>query len=138
MNIEQNKSFHSVSLYQNEISILEVMNQYHTKHLDKERKKRFDLALKQNKTANGGYAEIDKIFLVDKGHKDGKELHCVTKKGIIFILNEKKYNNHQNSLITILMARPNQVIRLYEAVKLKTPNNIKNFCTYNVKNGFNI
>lgn len=51
-------------------------------------------------------------------------MHCVTQKGIIFILNKRKYEKHQHSFITVLLARPNQVIRLYKECGLCTPNNI--------------
>lgn len=62
---------------------------------------------------------IEHCFLVDKGHKDGKEIHCVTNDGIIFILNQKKYETGMPSLITYFLARQNQVKRLYDVLGYK-------------------
>lgn len=46
------------------------------------------------------------IFIVDKGHKDGKEIHVITENGIIHI-----YNQHSKRYITGLIARPAQLMR---------------------------
>ena len=46
------------------------------------------------------------IFIVDKGHKDGKEIHVITENGIIHI-----YNKHSKRYITGLIARPAQLMR---------------------------
>ena len=43
---------------------------------------------------------------VDRGHKDGAELHTITTNGIIIIRNERT-----NKMITKLIARPNQIKR---------------------------
>ncbi len=91
-----------------------------------------------NKDINNKQAEVDAVFLVDKGHKDGKELHCVTKRGIIFILNEQKYINNGYGFITALIARPNQVKRLYRDVGMICPKYILGFCNKYVDNGWNI
>ena len=124
MNIKDNKNFSSVQLYNKKILIKDLYREDFTKHLKDERKKRFYLALEVNKDKQGKQSEIDRIFLVDKGHKDGPELHCVTKKGVIYILNKEKYENGKNSFITILFARPNQVKRLYEACNLELSRDI--------------
>lgn len=46
------------------------------------------------------------IFIVDKGHKNGKEIHVITENGIIHI-----YNQHSKRYITGLIARPAQLMR---------------------------
>ena len=46
------------------------------------------------------------IFIVDKGHKNGKEIHVITENGIINI-----YNQHSKKYITGLIARPAQLVR---------------------------
>ena len=51
------------------------------------------------------------IMSVDHGHPDGLELHCITHSGLIFILNEFKYNLKLPCIITILNARVNQLTR---------------------------
>ena len=134
MTITENKNFISVSEYKTKLSIKDIENAYETEHLSFERLERLELARKLNseydKDKKCVQAEIDRIFLVDKGHKAGMELHCVTKKGIIFILNERKYRNGNNSFITALIGRPNQVKRLYEACNLTVAEKILNKCKY--------
>ena len=47
-------------------------------------------------------------FRVDRGHKDGAELHTITTTGIIIIRNERTHK-----LVTKLIARPNQIKRYF-------------------------
>lgn len=132
MTLAENKNFESISLYKT-LNIEEITSTLPTEHLSKERQSRFELALRLNrayrKDKSFTQAEIDKVFLIDKGHVAGKEIHIVTKKGIIFILNERKFLNGYNSFITILLGRPNQVKRLYDACKLDCPIEILDFCS---------
>lgn len=137
MNVKQNRNFVSVKRYRH-ILIKDILSACHTLHMDAERKERIDLAVKLNQyILDGKQAEVDAVFLIDKGHKDGKELHCVTKRGIIFILNESKYIKHENSFITALIARPNQVKRLYNDVGLKASQDILDKCERNQIAGLN-
>lgn len=46
------------------------------------------------------------IFTVDKGHKNGAEIHVITENGIINI-----YNQHSKKYVTGLIARPGQLQR---------------------------
>lgn len=46
------------------------------------------------------------IFIVDKGHKNGAEIHVITENGIINI-----YNRHSKKYVTGLIARPGQLMR---------------------------
>lgn len=46
------------------------------------------------------------IFKVDKGHKDGPEIHVITENAIINI-----YNQYSHKFITSLIARPAQLLR---------------------------
>ena len=68
-----------------------------------------------NKHLYGGGNVIDS-FLVDKGHPMGAEVHCVTDTGLIIV-----YNATSKKLVTKLIARPNQIKRLYEGVDRKAP-----------------
>ena len=142
MTVSENENFLNVVQYKN-LKIEDVLAACKTEHLSSERVERFKLALRLNKVYDdknkeiSHQAEIDKVFLVDKGHKAGKELHCITKKGIIFILNERKYLNGCNALITALIARENQVIRLYEACNLYAPEEILKKCKNHVSLGYN-
>lgn len=57
-----------------------------------------------------------KSFIRDNGHEKGLERHIVTSTALILI-----YNKRTNKLITILIARPNQIRRLYNDVGLPAP-----------------
>lgn len=76
-----------------------------TNHFKEERKTRANI-LEELKapilSVNGKLC----IFIVDKGHKDGKEIHVITENGIIHI-----YNQHSKRYITGLIARPAQLMR---------------------------
>lgn len=50
--------------------------------------------------------QIEIAFMVDKGHKDGYEIHVITRRAEILIFN---YNTHR--MITVLFARPKQITR---------------------------
>lgn len=135
MNIIENKNFLSISIYDKNLKLYEILNSIQTKHFSKKRKQRFDNALI--------YLEkddyIEHTFLVDKNHKDGKELHCVThKSGIIFILNEEKFKNNKPCFITIFLARPNQIKRLYEPFNFNVNEETLRKCNFYIKNNLNI
>lgn len=51
-------------------------------------------------------------FIIDRGHRNGAELHEITDTGIINIYNQKTHK-----LITKLIARPGQIKRYYEEGK---------------------
>lgn len=55
-----------------------------------------------------GCGKIISTFEVDRGHRNGLEIHQITDNGMIII-----YNKHSHKLITELIARPNQIIRYY-------------------------
>ena len=82
--------------------------------------------------------EIDQMFLVDKGHRDGMEVHVVTKNGLIYVYNNMKLFMGQQALVTILIARPNQVKRLYEACHLSVLPEILDKCEEYKEKGFNV
>lgn len=66
-----------------------------------------------------GEGEIIDSFVVDKGHPGGSEIHSVTDTGIIIIQNQKT-----NKLITKLIARPEQLRKLYHSVSRRVPRKI--------------
>lgn len=53
-----------------------------------------------------GY-EVDS-FVVDRGHVNGEEIHVITSTGLIVI-----YNKASHKMVTILIARPQQIRRYY-------------------------
>lgn len=56
-----------------------------------------------------GEGNLVDSFVVDKGHRNGPEIHSVTDTGIIII-----YNKKSGKMVTKLIARPGQVIRYYK------------------------
>lgn len=115
MGIECNQNFISVELYKERVSLKDMLSENYTLHVNSERQDRLKLISKKHK--------IDKIFLIDKGHKNGKELHIITTQSCILI-----FNYESKRFITVLFARPNQLIRLYDAVGLKVSNEMLETC----------
>ena len=56
-----------------------------------------------------GVGTIIKTVKLDKGHKNGPEIHKITNTGIIII-----YNAKTNKMVTKLIARPAQIKRYYK------------------------
>lgn len=50
-------------------------------------------------------------FVVDKGHRNGPELHTITTTGIIIVRNART-----KKMVTKLIARPNQIRRYFDEV----------------------
>jgi hypothetical protein len=84
--------------------------------------------------------KIDKMFLVDRHHKDGQEVHVVTKGGMIYVFNNMKLFLGQKALITILIARPNQIRKLYKdcGLKQQPDDSIIEKCLSHQKAGYNM
>lgn len=83
-------------------------------------------------------AHVVASFLVDKGHKDGQEVHVVTNNGIIYVFNHMKlFLGAHNALVTILIARPNQVERLFEACGMPVDEAIIAKCKEHQARGLN-
>lgn len=122
-----NKNFISIMLYTEVLSLEYITKSEYTSHLKKSRKKRLNKAMEFNKGA-----KINQSFVVDKGHPDGPEIHSVTDNGIIFIINA-----NTKRFITVLLARPNQIRRLYKACKIKPPKNMMRKARFYVKNKYN-
>ncbi|MDE5619070.1 MAG: hypothetical protein K2O29_03575 [Ruminococcus sp.] len=103
------KKFCVLGEYDKDISLDKLLdNLQPTKHMEKERLERYDDALNCLDEDD----RIEKVFVVDTGHKDGEELHCITQSGIIFILNRQKHEAVSYSgLVTILIARVGQLER---------------------------
>ena len=83
-----------------------------SKHYDKQRNKREKLI---SKYINGDGNVIDS-FVVDKGHKDGVEIHSITDTGLIII-----HNQNTGKLVTKLIARPEQIERYYKNIDRSPP-----------------
>lgn len=66
-----------------------------------------------------GEGNVVDSFVVNRGHPGGAEIHSVTDTGIIII-----HNQQTNKLITELVARPQQLRRLYKSVNRDVPKDI--------------
>lgn len=79
-----------------------------------------------------GDGRVIDSFIVDKGHKNGLERHCVTENGVIII-----YNAVSNKLVTKLVARENQVKRLYCNSGREPPSWLLNLCRWHESLNYN-
>jgi len=126
MTINQNKSFKSVREL-SDIESLGYYNSYETTNHLSDRFSRWSKAI-----VIGNDAKLNKGFIVDKGHEKGAEIHLVTTSGCIFV-----YNKKSRKLITVLIARVNQVKRLYTHCGLFAPQGILNNCILNSRKQLN-
>ena len=73
-------------------------------------------------------AKVIKIAVVNKGHKNGNEIHIVYNNGVI-----KVYNENTRKFITVLIARVPQV----ERYKIKVTKTMRNKIKSHIKRGYN-
>lgn len=76
-------------------------------------------------------------FVVDTGHRNGDEIHTITEKGCILIINK-----HTGKLITVLLARPGQIVRYWKELGLELPKDANfslalKFANNNISRGVN-
>lgn len=73
-------------------------------------------------------AKVIKIAIVNKGHKNGNEVHLVYNNGIV-----KVYNARTRRFVTVLIARVPQI----ERYKIKVTKTMRNKIKSHIKNGYN-
>ena len=73
-------------------------------------------------------AKVVKIAVVNKGHKNGNEVHIIYNNGIV-----KVYNERTRKFITVLIARVPQI----ERYNIKVTQTMKNKIKSHIKNGYN-
>ena len=73
-------------------------------------------------------AKVVKIAIVNKGHKNGNEIHLVYNNGIV-----KIYNANTRKFITVLIARVPQI----ERYKIKVTRTMRNKIKSHIKQGYN-
>ena len=73
-------------------------------------------------------AKVVKIAVVNKGHKNGNEIHLVYNNGIV-----KIYNANTRKFITVLIARVPQI----ERYKIKVTRTMRNKIKSHIKQGYN-
>lgn len=73
-------------------------------------------------------AKVIKIAVVNKGHKNGNEIHLVYNNGIV-----KIYNANTRRFITVLIARVPQI----ERYKIKVTRTMRKKINLHIKQGYN-
>ena len=73
-------------------------------------------------------AKVIKIAVVDKGHKNGNEIHVIYNNGVV-----KIYNECTGRFITVLIARLPQI----ERYRINVPPAMKQKIKIHVENGYN-
>ena len=73
-------------------------------------------------------AKVLKIAVVNKGHKNGNEIHIVYNNGIV-----KIYNQNTRKFITVLIAREPQIARY----KIKVTKTMRNKIKSHIAKGYN-
>ena len=73
-------------------------------------------------------AKVYKIAIVDKGHKNGMEVHVIYNNGIV-----KVYNANTHKYITMLIAREAQI----ERYNVKVTKTMRNKIKKHISEGYN-
>lgn len=73
-------------------------------------------------------AKVVKIAVVNKGHKNGNEIHLVYNNGVV-----KIYNANSRKFITVLIARVPQI----ERYRIKVTKTMRNKIKSHIANGYN-
>ena len=73
-------------------------------------------------------AKVVKIAVVNKGHRNGNEIHIVYNNGVV-----KIYNQNTRKFITVLIAREPQIVRY----KIKVTKTMKNKIKSHIAKGYN-
>ena len=89
------------------------------------RSKRLQIA---QRLINEESAKVIKIAIVNKGHKNGEEIHVIYNNGII-----KVYNANTHKYITILIAREAQI----ERYNIKLTKTMRNKIKKHISEGYN-
>lgn len=80
----------------------------------------------------GGNGKVIDSFVVDKGHKNGAERHCITDHGLIIV-----YNVRTGKMVTKLIARPHQIKRYYINTNKRPSEKLLELCREHQQMGFN-
>ena len=77
-----------------------------------------------------GLGQIVKEVVIDRGHRNGPEVHKITTTGLVVI-----YNQRTGIMVTVLIARPNQIKRYY--AENEAPQKIINLAFEHMRAGYN-
>lgn len=78
-----------------------------------------------------GVGTVIKTVVIDRGHRNGPEIHKITSTALIFI-----YNQRSGKLVTKLIARPAQILRYYKEDEPK-PTKIVELARVHTRMGYN-
>jgi len=95
-----------------------------SKHWRKDRQTRSKII------AQIGLGQVVKEVVVDRGHRNGPEVHKITTTGLVVICNQRT-----GIMVTVLIARPNQIKRYY--AENEAPQEIINLAFEHMKAGYN-
>ena len=79
-----------------------------------------------------GYGKPVRGFKVNRHHRNGMEYHLITSTALVMI-----FNFNSKKLITVLVARPNQIKRYYEAAGETAPQELLDLAYEHYKLGYN-
>lgn len=78
-----------------------------------------------------GIGNVIKEVVIDRGHRNGPEIHKITDTALILV-----YNQRTGILVTKLIARPAQILRYYSDDELK-PRAVVKLARKHVEMGWN-
>ena len=84
--------------------------------------KRYEREILIKKYLNGD-GKVIRSFIVDRMHPKGAEIHSVTDNGVIIIRNLRS-----GKIVTKLIARPQQIKKLYNSVNKEAPAWLLDMC----------
>lgn len=91
---------------------------------------RKDRQVRSKIIAQIGLGQVVKEVVVDRGHRNGPEVHKITTTGLVVICNQRT-----GIMVTVLIARPNQIKRYY--AENEAPQDIINLAIEHMRAGYN-
>lgn len=108
----------NIHIYTGRITLGDITHSVKTRHMKKERMKRYKDCLDLNRyEETGRMAGLAKVFVVNDPR--GAQLHAVTRLGILFILSKPKFEAGLTSFITVYPIGLKRIYELYGAVNCK-------------------
>lgn len=89
-----------------------------------------DRVARENAIEMIGIGTVIKEVVVDKGHRNGPEIHQITSTAIVVI-----YNQRTHKMVTKLIARPGQIRRYWD--REKAPKALIDLAYEHQKMGYN-
>lgn len=91
---------------------------------------RKDRQVRSKIIAQIGLGQVVKEVVVDRGHRNGPEVHKITTTGLVVICNQRT-----GIMVMVLIARPNQIKRYY--AENEAPQEIINLAFEHMRAGYN-